>query len=64
MDKLANASGDFCLIVDKDYAKIYEGRTDHPLSQGELCTVDAEGFVKKVGKCSCPYDEAVGGKPI
>ena len=27
MDKLAEAPGDFALVVDKDYAKIYEGRT-------------------------------------
>jgi len=60
MDKLADAKGDFCHIVDKDYAKIYEGRTDHPLSQGELCTVDAQGFIEKVGKCSCDYDKAIG----
>jgi len=59
-DKLADAVGDGCLIVDKHFAKVYEGRTDHPLEQAELCSVDPEGWVKQVGKCSCDYNEAVG----
>eukprot|EP01116_Phalansterium_solitarium_P022686 TRINITY_DN7581_c0_g1_i1.p1 TRINITY_DN7581_c0_g1~~TRINITY_DN7581_c0_g1_i1.p1 ORF type:complete len:271 (+),score=65.49 TRINITY_DN7581_c0_g1_i1:75-887(+) len=57
---LAEASGDICLVIDTDYATVYEGRTDHPLSQGELSTLDADGFVNKVGKCSCDFSVAFG----
>jgi len=57
---LADTPGDFALVVDKEYAKVYVGRTDHPLSQGELCTLDSEGHIKQVGKCSCEFSEAIG----
>jgi len=59
-DKLAYAEGDICLIVDTQYSKIYEGRTLHPLEQAELCELDQEGFVIRVGKCSCSYEKAYG----
>jgi hypothetical protein len=33
-----------------------------PITEGELCSVDAQGFVKKVGKRSCDVKDSVGGK--
>jgi len=60
MDKLTDAEGDICLIIDKQYSKVYEGRTDHPLEQAELCTLDKDGLVSKVGKCCCEYKDAIG----
>jgi len=60
MDKLAAAEGDITLIVDKQYAKIYEGRTEHPLQQAELCTLDGAGAINKIGKCCCEFKDGVG----
>jgi choline kinase len=57
---LAAAEGDFSLIVDRDFAKIYEGRTQHPLPEAEVCAVDASGRMTHVGKRSVPVEEAYG----
>jgi choline kinase len=57
---LMAAPGDVCLIVDRDFAKIYEGRTEHPLSEAEVCKLDASGRVVAVGKRSVPVEEAWG----
>ena len=40
------------LIVDRQWQRAYEGRTDHPLSEAELCftTRQTERLVRKVGK--------------
>jgi len=57
---LAAAEGDFSLIVDRDFAKIYEGRTLHPLPEAEVCAVDASGKMTAVGKRSTPVEQAYG----
>jgi choline kinase len=38
------------LVVDVDWAKTYEGRTDHPLDQAELAEATSGGVIKRVGK--------------
>jgi len=60
MDSLAQSSGDICLVVDQEFSKIYDGRTDHPLEQAEMCTINERELVEKIGKCCCNYSEAVG----
>jgi choline kinase len=57
---LAASTHDFSLVVDREYAKIYEGRTEHPLSEAEVCTADAEGRIGVVGKRSCSPEAAHG----
>jgi choline kinase len=57
---LAASPHDFSLVVDREYAKIYEGRTEHPLPEAEVCTADAEGRIGVVGKRSCPPELAHG----
>ncbi len=57
---LMAAEGDICLVVDRDFAKIYEGRTEHPLSEAEVCKLDASGRIAAVGKRSVPVEEAWG----
>jgi choline kinase len=57
---LAASPHDFSLIVDREYAKIYEGRSEHPLPEAEVCTADAQGRIGVVGKRSCAPEVAHG----
>lgn len=57
---LMEAPGDICLIIDREFAQIYEGRTDHPLPEAEVSEVDASGRVLAVGKRSVPVERAWG----
>ena len=57
---LQDAPGDYSLIVDREFAKIYEGRTQHPLPEAEVCAVDRAGRITAVGKRSTPVEEAHG----
>jgi NDP-sugar pyrophosphorylase family protein len=58
---LRDAPGDVSLIIDRDFATVYEGRTEHPLSEAEVAAVDGtSGLVTHVGKRSCPVERAWG----
>ena len=35
------AEGDMCLTIDRDFALIYEGRTEHPLEEAEVAAAFA-----------------------
>lgn len=58
--RLMDADGDVCLIVDRRFRDVYEGRSDHPLPEAEVTSVGADGFVDRVGKRALPPEEAVG----
>ena len=58
--KLMTAPGEICLVVDREFRKIYEGRTEHPLEEAEVCTVDSGGCISTVGKKSSPAGNAYG----
>jgi choline kinase len=58
--RLMAAEGDFCLVVDRRFRDIYDGRTEHPLPEAEVTSVGPDGFVAKVGKRALPPEEAVG----
>ncbi|MBI4510819.1 MAG: phosphocholine cytidylyltransferase family protein [Deltaproteobacteria bacterium] len=58
--ELLSADGDICLIIDQDFAKVYDGRTDHPLAEAEVCALSPSGHVAAVGKRSIPPHEAFG----
>ncbi len=51
---------DYALVVDREFEKIYEGRTLHPLSEAEVCAVDATQRITAVGKRSVPVEHAYG----
>jgi choline kinase len=51
--------GDAALVVDREWARAYEGRTDHPVSEAELTRVEA-GRVVRVGKRAVPAADAAG----
>lgn len=57
---LLAAPGDICLVVDRDFARVYEGRTEHPLGEAEVTAVDESGRVTAVGKRAVPPAEAWG----
>lgn len=52
--------GDVALVIDRDFAKVYEGRTDHPLEEGEVSDLFPDCRVRRVGKRALPPDEAWG----
>jgi len=58
--RLMQAAGDICLVVDRRFADVYVGRTEHPLSEAEVCSVGDDGFVAKVGKRALPPEQAAG----
>jgi choline kinase len=58
--KLMAAEGDICLVVDRDYAGVYEGRTEHPFVEAEVCSLTPDGAVAAVGKRAVPVEQAFG----
>ena len=57
---LLDSPGEICLTIDRDFALIYEGRTEHPLEEAEVADLFPDGRVRRVGKRSLPADEAWG----
>lgn len=58
VERLLDSPHDISLVVDREWAKAYEGRDDHPPEQAELVEMDGER-VTRVGKVVGPGD-AVG----
>lgn len=58
--QLLDAPGDVCLVIDRDFAKVYEGRTEHPLEEAEVAVIDDDGRVRAVGKRAVPVAQASG----
>jgi choline kinase len=57
---LAEAAGDVCLVIDRRFADIYVGRTEHPLDEGEVSDLADDGLVRRVGKRALPPGDAFG----
>ncbi len=57
---LHDAAGEICLIIDRDFGDIYEGRTEHPLHEAEVADLDEKGHVHRVGKRALPPEDAWG----
>ena len=57
---VVDAPADVALVVDRDFAAIYEGRTEHPLEEAEVCDLDSRGAIHRVGKRALPATEAWG----
>ncbi len=58
--QLMATPGDFALVIDRDFADVYHGRTDHPLEEAEVADLDPAGQVRRVGKRALPASEAWG----
>lgn len=57
--RAARAPGDIALVIDRDFASLYEGRSEHPLEEAEVADVVA-GRVARVGKRALPPEAAWG----
>lgn len=57
--KLLQSEADVAAIIDVDWAKRYEGRDQHPISDGEMVRVE-KGRVVKIGKDVVSSEEAHG----
>ncbi|MEZ4459744.1 MAG: phosphocholine cytidylyltransferase family protein [bacterium] len=58
VEAVMNSPHDIALAVDRQWAKAYEGRHDHPVEQAELAEVDGERILR-VGKQVGP-ENAIG----
>lgn len=48
------------LVIDREFRTIYEGRTEHPLEEGEVSDLLPDGSVARVGKRALPPADAIG----
>jgi choline kinase len=48
------------LVIDREFRSIYEGRTEHPLDEGEVADLMPDGSVARVGKRALPPADAIG----
>ena len=55
----ASAAG-IGLVIDREFRTIYEGRTEHPLDEGEVADLMPDGTVARVGKRALPPADAAG----
>lgn len=56
----AASSAEIGLVIDRRFRDIYEGRTEHPLDEGEVADLLPDGTVARVGKKALPPADAVG----
>lgn len=56
----ATTEAELALVIDRDFRSIYDGRSDHPLDEGEVADLQPDGSVARVGKRALPPDQAVG----
>jgi len=48
------------LVIDREFRTIYQGRTEHPLDEGEVSDLMPDGSVARVGKRALPPADAIG----
>lgn len=51
---------DIGLVIDRRFRDIYDGRTEHPLEEGEVSDLMPDGSVARVGKRALSPEDAVG----
>jgi L-glutamine-phosphate cytidylyltransferase len=56
----AASPAEIALVIDRDFRSIYDGRTEHPLEEGEVSDLMPDGTVARVGKRALPPEEAIG----
>ena len=56
----ARSPAEIGLVIDRDFRSIYVGRTEHPLDEGEVSDLRADGAVARVGKRALPPADAIG----
>jgi L-glutamine-phosphate cytidylyltransferase len=48
------------LVIDREFRTIYEGRSEHPLEEGEVSDLMPDGSVARVGKKALAPADAIG----
>jgi choline kinase len=56
----AASTAEIGLVIDREFRSVYVGRDQHPLEEGEVADLNANGSVARVGKKALPVPEAVG----
>jgi choline kinase len=56
----AASPAEIALVIDRAFRTIYDGRTEHPLDEGEVADLMPDGSVARVGKRALPPSEAIG----
>ncbi len=56
----ARSPAEIGLVIDREFRTIYQGRTEHPLDEGEVSDLRPDGTVARVGKRALPASDAVG----
>jgi L-glutamine-phosphate cytidylyltransferase len=56
----ARSTAELALVIDREFRSIYEGRSEHPLDEGEVADLMPDGSVARVGKRALPPAEAIG----
>lgn len=56
----AASTAEIGLVIDRQFRDIYNGRTEHPLEEGEVSDLLPDGTVARVGKKALPPADAVG----
>ena len=56
----AQSTAEIGLVIDREFRTIYEGRTQHPLDEGEVADLMPDGSVARVGKRALPPEDAIG----
>src|SRR5262249_705377 len=56
----ARSTAEIGLVIDRQFRAIYDGRTEHPLDEGEVADLMPDGSVARVGKRALPPAEAIG----
>lgn len=56
----ADSTAEIGLVIDRAFRAIYEGRTEHPLDEGEVSDLAPDGAVARVGKKALPPVDAIG----
>jgi choline kinase len=58
--RAVDSDADIGLVIDREFASIYEGRTEHPLQEAEVADLTETGAVHRVGKRALPPEDAYG----
>ena len=56
----AESPAEIGLVIDREFRTIYEGRSEHPLDEGEVADLMPDGSVARVGKRALPPADAIG----
>jgi choline kinase len=58
--RLLDAGGDFSVVVDRDWRRLWQERMDDPLDDAETLRLDERGNIIELGKRASSYDEIEG----